>query len=181
MIGWLVDRYRGLFPAQAPSCVEPPDHASRTRIGYDPTQIAHFKAHHAKLRRLLEELARCTLQRRYDAICNALTAFSGELARHLLDENVRLYAYLKHCQQGDADGADFARFMQIESGRIGRAVSTFARSYSRSGVSDANIEMFSTELGAVANALLNRIRIEESLLYPMYMAPVPDSTRNVAA
>lgn len=146
-------------------------HAPGTQLTYDPNLIIRFKGHHVSLLKLFNNIQKASANREYDQVTESLESFRRVLQQHLMEENLRLYIYLRKCLAQDPDSAELAASMKREMGRIGKNVTEFINHYSEFGVNDDNIEKFRHDLVHIGAILQDRIQREEESLYTLYLPP----------
>ncbi|AYH43052.1 hemerythrin domain-containing protein [Azoarcus sp. DN11] len=182
---FLLDKLFGRIRAAAPAAVaasdspEASDHASAapaplgaapgTQIRHDPALISTLKQDHAALLKIHSAIAAALDAGRFDAVRSRLDEFRSALMDHLLKENVRLYVYLEHFLRQDEVSHRLMREFRHEMDDIGRVVVDFLGKYKDLGHRPELARTFRQDFTAIGEALVNRIRREEEILYPMYL------------
>jgi hemerythrin-like domain-containing protein len=100
-----------------------------------------------------------------------LQEFGSLLQGHLLKENIKLYVYLQHALANDPDNAALMQGFRKEMNGISRTVTRFLKHYGEENWDRQRQEKFGHDLQAIGEVLVKRIETEESVLYPLYMAP----------
>lgn len=156
---------------QEPSTSTPLAHAPGTGIPYHPELMQEFAGHHASLRKLFAAITDSANRNDFSGTVATMEAFRRVLMTHLLEENLKLYTYLRKCLINDAASAQLVTGMKKEMGGIGTQVMDFLNAYIESGVTSANKEQFLASLAAIGTALADRLQREETSLYTLYMPP----------
>lgn len=146
-------------------------YAPGTRLSYDPTLIERFKGHHRSLLKLFGDVQRATEARDFDRLTADLERFKRVLQEHLLEENLRLYAYLTKCLESEPENDQLMRDMKSEMIEIGRKVNEFISHYTSNGIGYENVHDFERQLKEIGEILTIRIQREEESLYTLYMPP----------
>ncbi|MBI5899305.1 MAG: hemerythrin domain-containing protein [Rhodocyclales bacterium] len=158
--------------APMPSARTPPGtSAPGTTIGHDAGLIASLKADHQRLLAGFQSIAASSLAGNLASVQQQLGQFQTLLMDHLLKENVRLYVYLEHVLKDDPVSHEMMHGFRHEMDAIGRVVVGFLGKYKAIGSHPELAAEFSTDLKAIGEALVARIKREEDILYPMYSSP----------
>jgi len=143
--------------------------APGTNIAYSADLVSHLEADHQKLLQIFTAIGSAFNAGDLATTVQYLDDFRGAIQSHLLTENVRLYIYLEHALAQDADSHALIHEFRLEMDGIGKAVLAFLGKY-RQMETQANLaESFGSDLNAVGKVLAERIRREESTLYPLYL------------
>ena len=104
------------------------------------------------------------------AFKQALQGFKALLIPHLLEEAVRLYTYLRQefKTRGDANNYQLVNGYKSEMKGIGDAAVRFVETYSATANDAIDFQQVRTGLHEIGHLLGDRIRREESELYPLY-------------
>lgn len=145
--------------------------APGTGIPYHPELMRQFAGHHATLRKLFAAIDADASRDDFAGAAASMDAFRRVLMTHLLEENLKLYTYLRKCLVNDDASAQIVRDMKREMSSIGTQVMAFLNGYLENGITPANKSQFLTDLAAVGDALTDRLQREESTLYTLYMPP----------
>ena len=145
--------------------------APGTSIHHDADLIASLKSDHQRLLASFQAIAAASLAGNLTVVQNLLGQFQTMLMDHLLKENVRLYVYLEHLLKDDPVSHEMMHGFRHEMDAIGRVVVGFLGKYKEIGGHPELAAAFSTDLKAIGEALVARIKREEDILYPMYSAP----------
>ncbi|BAO30984.1 hemerythrin domain-containing protein [Sulfuritalea hydrogenivorans] len=145
--------------------------APGTSIHHDAELIVTLKEDHGRLLRVFHEIAAASQAQDLMKVQSWLKHFRTLIQDHLLKENVRLYVYLEHLLENDATSHALMHGFRHEMDDIGRAVVGFLEKYKEIGQHPELARPFSTDLAAIGEALVARIKREEEILYPMYSAP----------
>lgn len=156
----------------AAAAVEPPPAmAPGTRIAHHPELIAQLEQDHRDLLRIYSGLRRASDAGRLQEAGERLDAFRHALQGHLLKENVKLYVYLEHTLAADATSHELMHAFRHEMDRIGKAVVSFLDRYRELAGHPEWQDDFARELDGIGKVLVDRMRNEESNLYPLYGPP----------
>lgn len=148
-----------------------PQYAPGTQLAYDPELIGRFKGHHQSLLKLFNDINTAAGGREYKQLEETLGRFKRVLQAHLLEENVKMYAYMQACLNRDPQNARLMRDMKSEMTGIGNSVNRFITRYTRTTIDSGNVQSFQQELQEIGAILVDRIKREEDTLYPLYMHP----------
>ena len=155
-------------PAAAP---ERPAMAPGTRIAHHFELIAQLEQDHRDLLRIYSGLRRASDAGRMQEAGEQLETFRHALQGHLLKENVKLYVYLEHTLAADATSHELMHGFRHEMDRIGKAVMVFLDRYRDLAGHPEWKDDFARELDGIGKVLVERMRNEESNLYPLYGPP----------
>lgn len=145
--------------------------APGTQIHHDPRLIEALKEDHLLLLDIFKAIDSARQQGDLMTVQTRLNQFRIVIQDHLLKENVRLYVYLEHLLAGDPTSHELMHGFRHEMDGIGRAVVGFLTRYKEIGLHPEAAGKFATDLAAIGEALVARIRREEDTLYPMYSPP----------
>lgn len=153
-------------PQQQPEATTAPG----TQIRYSPTLIDELKNDHQQLLAIYMAIKASFEQGDYPAVSQQLNEFRAGLHGHLLTENVRLYIYLDRSLGHDEMNSELIRGYRREMDTIGKTVLNFLKKYEAIGVDKELATPFAKDFAAIGAVLVERIKKEESVLYPLYMA-----------
>lgn len=145
--------------------------APNTSIPYRPTLIDDLKSDHQQLGTIFAELVAATHAGKTKETKKALDQFEGLLYEHLLKEKTSFYIYLRGIFSQDEGTLELVNHFSREMDGIQREVMKFLRKYKNSDLSPNELSAMNNELSGLGKALTNRIKREESQLYPLYMPP----------
>lgn len=148
---------------------EPKVYVKGAKIAYYPNLIEEFKKEHAQLFSLYTEIVKNYEQTQIDKVSSNLKEFKRVLVDHLMKENILLYIFLKYLYVENIEHKNFAYKMQKEMTIIGNSVFDFIQR-TTSDSFEYNRE-FKSELDAIGVALTERVELEESSLYNLYVHP----------
>jgi len=145
------------------------------QIAFHETLIEELKQDHQSILKLYAQINMAINNDQWEKVPGALGKFRRKLTDHLLCEGVKLYGYLqKGAQENHATYVQFRNFRN-EMAHIGRAAFHFIDRFAEPDVF-AQAEMraaFATEFKVIGDVLADRIRREESQLYPLYVEQRP--------
>ncbi len=106
------------------------------------------------------------------AFKQALQGFKALLVPHLLEEAIRLYTYLRQelKTRGDANSYQLVNGYKSEMKGIGDAAVHFVETYNTAANDAIDFEQVRASLHEIGHLLGDRIRREESELYPLYQS-----------
>lgn len=178
-----MDRVRSLFgglagPTTAPASLQRPsapvplaDAARATALRspcYDRQLVPSLDSDHIALLALVKRAATAAATDDAQTALRALHKFHSLLSDHLLQENTRLYLYIRSSPQARASGrAGLSRAFQIEMNQIARTVTQFVDQYTANQQAVLG-PAFMVDLDSIRQTLAARFTREESTLYPMY-------------
>lgn len=149
----------------------PASFAPGTLLRFDPSLIDRLQSDHRELLNLYGAISAASKEGNLKAAEGYLEEFRKAITDHLLKENVSLYVYLERLTKEDPDSLEIMRGFRREMDGIGRAVVEFLGKYKSIGSQPELAPYFATDLAGVGKVLGDRIRREESTLYPMYAPP----------
>ena len=97
-----------------------------------------------------------------------LTRFKSLLVAHLLKEAVKLYIYLRQKLKGDESTYSLVTSYKSEMDGISRIAMAFVDEYTAKPAHEINFIELVMQLKKIGLVLGDRIRREESELYPLY-------------
>lgn len=148
-----------------------PVFAPNTRIPYHATLIDDLKSDHQQLGVIFGELVAAASAGKTKETKAALDEFEGLLYDHLLKEKTSFYIYLRGIFSQDKETLELVNHFSREMDGIQREVMKFLRKYKTSALSPDELREMNDELEDLGKALTDRIKREESRLYPLYMPP----------
>lgn len=143
--------------------------APGTEIHYAPDLVDSLKEDHQTLLALYGEIQAAFDEKDYPGVSEQLETFKGNLQSHLLTENVRLYIYLDRCLANDASSSELIRGFRHDMDDIAKVAMKFLNKYSAIGVDENLAEHFAQDFATIGKVLSERIKKEETVLYPLYL------------
>lgn len=144
------------------------DTAPGTRIRYHPELVQQLTAEHQALLQTFGSVRTAAIQGNLAGATERLEQFRVQLQSHLLAENVRLYIYLEHELAQDPSSYALILEFRREMDGIGKVLAGFVRRYQKLSEQPELAAPFLEELARMGHVLMERIRREESTLYPLY-------------
>lgn len=138
---------------------------------YDSNLIASLKSDHVSLRETLEELENYATHRQFAKIPCMLIRFSDALQNHLDEEREHFYRRVAMCVQDDPAKSAFVERASANMDGIARQMIIFTKHYKSIGVNRMNNDEFRHDLEVIATLLGDRIDLEETSLYVLYLPP----------
>ncbi len=148
-----------------------PNTAPGTQIYYHPDLIEELMADHQALISLAGRIKQTYIDGVHTALPDMLKEFGNLLRSHLLKENIKLYVYLQHVLANDEENATLMHEFRSEMKDIGRKVSEFLRKYTHAEWNADLLSAFGNEFDGVLEVLGKRIKMEETVLYTLYLPP----------
>jgi len=142
--------------------------APGTSIPYDAKLIFRLTADHRRLVRIVDKIDRSFDDGYFTSTVRYLHEFGSEIRAHLLTEKVQLYLFLQHALANDRLSIALMRDLQQEMDGIGKQIVSFLARYEKLAGTPALIATFRADLREIATLLTNRIRREETTLFPLY-------------
>lgn len=164
-------REPAIVNARAPVAEPKTVNAPGTHIHHDADLIVSLKDDHQKLLRTFQAIGAASFAGELGKVQSLLGQFQTMIMDHLLKENVRLYVYLEHLLANDPVSHQMMHGFRHEMDGIGRVVVGFLEKYKTISQHPELADTFATDLRAIGEALVARIKREEDILYPMYSAP----------
>lgn len=144
--------------------------APGTEIRYSPTLINELKDDHQELLAAYMSIKASFDQGNYLAVSQQLNDFRFGLHSHLLTENVRLYIYVGSMLSHDGQKAEMIRSFRHEMEGIGKTALRLLKKYEAISLDTELADPFARDFAAIGSILTERIKKEESVLYPLYLS-----------
>lgn len=154
--------------APAAAALQETHTAPGTSIHFHPDLIDKLTGDHKLLLQLFGETKAAAARGDVGAAAARLEEFRVALQGHLLTENIRLYVYLEHALAADGQSRTLIHEFRHEMDEIGKALVGFLGKYRQLATQPELAGPFSAELDGIGKVLIERIRREESTLYPLY-------------
>jgi regulator of sigma D len=142
--------------------------APGTNIVFDPLLIRRLQSDHQRMLGIFTQTQMLLTTHVYEGVKRKLGELRITLQDHLMTANVKLYVYISRFLSNDEEKAamlnDYRRNMQSNSSQI----MDFLRTYSSVKLDDAVAKTFQVELLVIGSALVQRIELEQSTLFPLY-------------
>ncbi len=145
--------------------------APGTEITYKDSLIVKYQQEHRHLQNLFNNALTALQQADGPVLKKQLRDLQVALRRHLLDEELNFYIYLRHCYNDDKAKQDLITKFKKLSKRVGLETFEFIGKVSADEFQPSNDESFVSELLGVGNKLESLFEAEEHLLYPIYKKP----------
>jgi len=142
--------------------------APGTEIRYSPTLIDELKGDHQNLFAAYLAIKSSFDLGDFEAVSQQLNDFRFNLHNHLLTENVRLYIYLGSMMSNDPAKSDMVRGFRQEMEGIGKTALRLLKKYEALSIDNELAGPFSEDFAAIGSILTERVKKEESVLYPLY-------------
>ena len=145
--------------------------APGTEISYKSSLINKYVDDHSKIKVLFNEALTAVQQADSKQLLKKLHDIQIALRKHLLDEELNLYIYLRHCYTGDKHHQELINKFKRRSKKVGTEVFGFISKISQPENTIEYDEAFLTELLAIGNMLETLLESEEKHLYTIYRSP----------
>ncbi len=142
--------------------------APGTEIRYSPTLIEELKSDHQQLFAGYMSIKANFDRGDYATVSQQLNDFRFVLHNHLLTENVRLYIYLGGILNQDPTKAEMIRGFRQEMEGIGKTAIRLLKKYEALSINTELATPFAQDFAAIGAILTERVKKEESVLYPLY-------------
>lgn len=123
---------------------------------------------HRNLLATYGDLARAAAEKDASGFKLSLISFKSMLVAHLLKEAVKLYIYLRQKLKDDESAYSLVTSYKKEMDGISRVAMAFVDEYSSKPAHEIDFTQLSMQLREIGLVLGDRIRREESELYPLY-------------
>ncbi len=145
--------------------------APGTEITYKKTLISKYHDEHESLRQLFG-MALTTYQQANDEVfLSHLHDLQIALRRHLLDEELNLYVYLRHCYSHDKKKLEFIARFKKNSKKNSVEILSYIKQFTEEGKKIVKDEPFILRFLKIGNMLEILFAAEEQHLYPVYKMP----------
>ncbi|MCK5812865.1 MAG: hemerythrin domain-containing protein [Cocleimonas sp.] len=140
-------------------------------IIYNSELIRVLEKDHQVLLSLHAYLMKCAINKEYESLVRAMNDFSSILATHLRKESIDLYMYLEFIvvKADETDTRETFRSFRLEMKKISIQVSSILHHYENTPVTDQTVEKFLIDFKELGEILVDRIKREEKILYPIYI------------
>ena len=146
--------------------------APGTEISYKATLIEKYRHDHQNLQTLFNEVLKAVQLAESKTFLLRLRDLQIALRKHLLDEELNLYIYLRHCYAHEKLKQELINKFKRRSKKVGLEIFGFIAKLSSEGYSISYDEAFIAELLAMGNMLEQLLEAEETHLYPIYKRPM---------
>lgn len=143
--------------------------APGTGIHYHADLVGRLHDDHKELLRVYGMIKTAFDKGDYLTVSQRLGELRGGLQSHLLTENLLLYVYLDHCLAADETNSELIRGFRHEMDQIGKVAMRFLKKYEAIGVDKDLAPSFAEEFATIGQVLGERIKKEETVLYPLYL------------
>ncbi len=144
--------------------------APGTEIHYHPDLIENLKSDHKRLLGRYGDIKSHFEAADYEQVAGQLEQFKMDLQGHLLTENIKLYIYLDHMLANDEMNATLIKEFRREMDGIARVALKFLSKYEAIGVDKDLAPSFAKDFAEIGKVLVERIKREEEVLYPLYVS-----------
>jgi len=145
--------------------------APGTEITFKADLIDKYKQDHQHIISIFNNVLTAVQQEDSIAMLDRLRNLQIALRKHLLDEELNLYIYLRHCYKDDRPKQDIINKFKRRSKKVGVETFGFIGKLSEEGYSIKYDETFFNELLEIGNALEDLLETEEKHLYTIYRKP----------
>lgn len=146
--------------------------APGTEITYKKSLISEYHKEHENLQQLFNTALTAYQHARDDEFLTNLHDLQISLRKHLLDEELNLYVYLRHCYSYDKNKQELITRFKKSSKRTGVTTFSYIKQFTEEGNTITRDEEFISQLLQIGNMLETLMAAEEHHLYPIYKKPV---------
>lgn len=141
-------------------------------VQHHSTLVTQLVGDHRQLLESFGVLKKAAEARDVVAFKQALQGFKALLVPHVLEEAIRLYTYMRQefKTRGDANNYQLVNGYKSEMKGIGDAAVHFVETYSAAADDAIDFQKVCASLHEIGHLLGDRIRREESELYPLYQS-----------
>jgi hypothetical protein len=133
---------------------------------FDKKLIEKFHKDHEKLLRRVETINHLIKVKQHDEAKHQLKLLKTELLGHFMEEDIKLYWYLKHRYGDMPEILETVKSFENSIKKIQKDISSFLDHYARP---DTPLDAaFVSEFANIAEALSTRMKTEENNLYTLY-------------
>ena len=154
------------------SALEAVKNSARTEkgqgIGYEPDLIEVLTDEHRQLNELMTSLEDLIKQEDCHKIASEIAAFKPILAKHLINESVKIYTFLT--RKLDPHSKEFANLNKVRNDmfRIGDCAFKFFSAFSDPRAVELKWGEYKVEFSMVRDMLTTRLTLEEEKLFIIY-------------
>ena len=142
-----------------------------SEITYSKTQITQYLSEHEKIRQLFAMALMAYQQNEDKAFLQHLRDLQMALRRHLLDEELNLYIYLRQCYKQNANKRELITRLKKNSKQTGLHIFSYIKTVSDLPLKIRREEADVSKLLQIGNMLEALFYAEEQHLYPIYKKP----------
>lgn len=142
--------------------------APGTEIRYSPTLVDELKSEHQKLFAAYVSIKEHFERNDFATVSQQLNDFRFNLHNHLITENVRLYIYLGSITSNNKEKFEMVRSFRQEMEGIGKTALRLLKKYEAIDINQELAGPFLQDFAAIGAILTERVKNEESVLYPLY-------------
>lgn len=143
--------------------------SNQVQIAYKPDLINSLKDDHKKLFAIYGKIIDLANNDDFLKIPGKLAQLKLALQGHVLVENVQFYVYVQERHKDDPINIEFIKDVRREMNGIARVVVDFVKKYQMQIFTNEVKATFLEELKGIGEALTQRIEMEESQLYTLYI------------
>jgi len=146
------------------------DQAPGTMLAYRPDLIPQLTADHQRLLTIFGWISAALTSNDLASVGKHLDTFRKEILAHLMSENLYLYVYLEHVSRHKShERFKLVHRFRREMDTIGKVVLAFLAKYQDIGTQPHLASSLGKDLEAIGPTLVERIKLEEEALYPLYL------------
>jgi len=145
--------------------------APGTEIKYKKLLVSQYLDEHDNLTHLFSQALSAYQQMRDDDFLQHLRDLNIGLRKHLLDEELNLYIYLRHCYTHDKKKQEIITRFKKSSKKAGVTTFAYIKQFTEQDESISRDEAFICRLLEIGNMLESLMHAEEQHLYPIYTRP----------
>lgn len=148
---------------------EPVLQESQPHLVYSNELIPQLKAEHQQLIAMYVGIQDLFEHQHYHKVVEHLSRFKEEFSLHLMQENVKFYAYLEDHLTQDTDEYETIKTYRKDMNQIAHVVVKFLKKWTaQMSLNSSTSDEFFQEYKNIGGALVQRITDEEQYLYTLY-------------
>lgn len=145
---------------------QPLEQATHT---YSMSLIPQLKSEHKKLVEIYVGIQSLFESKKYQQVVEQLLYFKEEFSLHLIEENVKFYAYLESNLEPESVQLQTIKTYRKDMNQIAHVVVKFLKKWTaQSSLNPVTADDFLQEYESIGAALVQRITDEEQHLYTLY-------------
>jgi hemerythrin-like domain-containing protein len=139
---------------------------AKNGMEYDPKLIKKFHKDHSQLNKLITNILLAIEENQYHKVKELLKKFKIELLEHFMQEDIKLYHYLKSYYSGDLKNLELITMFEDSIKTIQSNLIKFLDKYAQE--STPLDQKFEKEFEGIVKNLSKRVKTEEQSLYTLY-------------
>ena len=138
-------------------------------LEYSAELISNLKGEHQQLVTLYVGIQDLFERQQYQNVVEQLSKFKEDFSLHLMQENVKFYAYLENNLAEESDELQTIKTYRKDMNQIAHVVVRILKKWTtQNSLNESTASEFLQEYKAIGGALVQRIPDEEQHLYTLY-------------